>query len=108
MIAVMSLLFVTIIVRSESVRHRTLLDANGRAMAFATSAAMQTAARTERCPRPALREPATGDGTSLIATVADPTSRESRCLAAVSKLRQELRDERFPADAKHILKCIDR
>lgn len=88
-LAVALLLVVTITARPEGA-HRTLLDANGRANAFAVSAAIQKAARTERCPRPALREPTTGDGSLLIAAVVDPASREAQCLTAVAKLRMDL------------------
>jgi len=54
-----------------------------------------TGARTaaiaaERCPRPALREPTTGDGMPLLAGLVDSQSAEERCLDAASKLRWEV------------------
>jgi hypothetical protein len=57
----------------------------------ATAARMDVIA-AERCPRPALREPATGDGAPLLVGLADSQSAEERCLAAASKLRWEVQD----------------
>ena len=48
------------------------------------------AARAERCPRPALRSPITGDGSARLKVLYDKNSPEWRCLARVSELRNEL------------------
>ena len=48
------------------------------------------AARAERCPRPALRTPITGDGSARLRTLNDRRSPERQCLARVKELRTEL------------------
>src|SRR5262245_44401212 len=48
------------------------------------------AVRAERCPRPALRMPITGDGSGQLQTLSDRTSPERQCLARVRELRPEL------------------
>ena len=47
-------------------------------------------ARAERCPRPALRPPVTGDGSALLVGLRDKHSPEGQCLARVSALHREL------------------
>jgi hypothetical protein len=59
------------------------IDSDERARVLAVRAQWIDAARAERCPRPALREPVTGDGTALLAGLLDPASPEGRCLAGV-------------------------
>jgi hypothetical protein len=48
------------------------------------------AARAERCPRPALRTPITGDGSARLLSLNDKKSPERRCLERVKELRSEL------------------
>jgi hypothetical protein len=48
------------------------------------------AVRAERCPRPALRTPASGDASARLLRLNDKSSAEARCLARVKELRNEL------------------
>jgi hypothetical protein len=82
---VVTVLVVTRLVRDED--PRTLVDANERTRALAMGAAWLTPAETARCPRPALREPVTGDGSPLLAGVIDRQSPETRCLERAGTLQ---------------------
>jgi len=73
---------------------RRLLTADEQVRAFAAAAAWEAAARTVRCPRPALREPTTGDGSLLLAKLLVESSPEARCLHRISGLYEELREPR--------------
>jgi hypothetical protein len=47
-------------------------------------------ARAERCPRPALRTPVTGDGSALLLGMRDRSSPDGQCLSRVRDLYDEL------------------
>ncbi len=66
------------------------VDADERARLVAKGSAWIASARAEPCPRPALRTPVTGDGSALLLGLRDRNSPEGRCLARVSRLRDEL------------------
>jgi hypothetical protein len=70
---------------------RVLVDASERVRIYTLSSARTAAIRAERCPRPALREPAMStDGSPLLAGMIDRASPERRCLDAVTKQRDKL------------------
>src|SRR4051794_35460933 len=66
------------------------ISANERTRLLVMRPMWIAAARSERCPRPALRTPITGDGSARLRVLNDRTSPEWRCLARVQELRTEL------------------
>lgn len=66
------------------------IGASERGWLLAMPPVWTAAARAERCPRPALRTPITGDGSARLQMLNDKNSPERRCLARVKELRTEL------------------
>ncbi len=66
------------------------VDERERARLLTLPPVWTAAARAERCPRPALRAPVTGDGSPRLHVLYDNNSPEVRCLERVKELRTEL------------------
>jgi len=66
------------------------ISTSERARLLAMPPVWTAAARAERCPRPALRTPITGDRSARLAAMSDNSSPEQQCLARVKELRTEL------------------
>ena len=66
------------------------IGTNERAWLLTMRPVWIAAARAEHCPRPALRTPATGDGSTRLRRLNDKDGPEQHCLAEVRKLQPEL------------------
>jgi len=66
------------------------ISTNERARLLAMPPVWTAAARAERCARPALRTPSTGDRSARLAAMSGKSSPEQQCLARVKELRTEL------------------
>lgn len=90
-IAVVALLVIAI-VALPSARHRNLVGSYERMRTLALTTTWQIAAKTQRCPRPPLRAPTTGDATAILARMIDPQSPLVDCMRRLVDVDKDMHE----------------